>query len=112
MSEEQMDDARKLAIIEEGLASDFWKEILKPMLEARCQTAYAAWKDPSLARKHKVPDNYLRGALDLAETLLDQPRLIADSLRTAILEERIAKERDMKDSVIAHFGRGSFVEDE
>lgn len=109
---EQIDDLRRVQIIETGLASEFWRLILKPLLTDRLTAATTAIRNPSLTRKHNLPDDYLRGISDLAETLLSQPRLIAETVRQAAVEEKMAYDRDVRDSVIAHYGRGSMIEDD
>ena len=106
-----MDDEKRIQIINEGLAGAFWQEILKPLLEQRHAAMTAALRDPDLARKHKLPDDYVRGQLDLAEMLLSQPQLIAETTSNAMVEEKLAAQREFQDGVIAHMGRGAFRED-
>lgn len=106
-----MEDLERVQVINAGLSSPFWKEILKPMLEQRKLSSEIALRNPSVTRKHALPDDYLRGILDLAEELLNQPPILAESIQNAAVEEKLAEQRDLKDSVIAHFGRGSHIED-
>jgi hypothetical protein len=101
----------RVQLIETGLASQFWKEIIEPLLTARQMSCTAALRDPSIARKHSLPDDYIRGILDLAEMLLNQPKLIAESERAAEIEERINAKREAYDDAIAHYGRGSLIDE-
>ena len=106
-----MDDLKRAEIIENGLASPFWKEVLLPMLQERKKTAERGLRNPSLTRKHSMPDDYLRGILDLTEMLIDHPPVLAETIRNAAVEEKLAETRDFKDDIIAHYGRGSLIED-
>jgi len=101
-----MDDLRRAQIIEEGLASEFWREILLPLFTERKLVMEMALKNPKMTRKHDLPDDYCRGQLDLAELALDQPTLLAETIRNAQVEEQLNEQRERRDDLIAHTGWG------
>lgn len=102
----QLNELERADLIATGLAGDFWQKVLKPLLEDRHMAMQAALRNPDLARKHKLPDNYIRGQLDLAELLLSQPRLEMESLQNAAVEEKLVAQREKEDILTAHYGFG------
>lgn len=103
---ETLTELERAALIDQGLASPFWQQVIRPMLEERKAAMDRALRDPSLARKHKLPSDYIRGVLSLAEELLEHPAMLSESIRNSAIEEDMAEKREIRDSLIAHFGRG------
>lgn len=101
-----MDDLKRAELIRVGLASEFWREIIRPMFEARRLAMNAALRNPDTARKAKLPDDYIRGRLEECELLLDQPALLRDSLEHAAIEERLTERREHNDDLRGHHGIG------
>lgn len=102
----EIDDQRRAAIIETGLAGEFWQEILLPLITNRQKSMEIALRNPSLTRKHEVPDDYCRGQLEFADLMLDQPRMLAESIRMVEIEEKLEVERQRNDDLRAHYGLG------
>lgn len=110
--DKELDDLQRARIIEEGLAGEFWRKILLPLLTLRKKALEAALRDPDVARKYKMPDDYIRGGLALAELLLDQPALLAETIRNAEIEEVLEKQRQYQYDLVAHNGLGSLADEE
>lgn len=106
-----MEDEQKVRLINEGLSSAFWKEILEPLITQRHDAMAQSLRNPDQARKLKIPDDYIRGQLDFAEMLLNQPKLIAETTSNSLVEERMHEKREVEDEYRAYMGHGAFRED-
>lgn len=103
------DDLARAQAIVEAIAMPGWQHVLKPIFEERRHAMVVAMRDPSLARKYKVPDDYIRGQLDILDLLLDHPAELIESVRNAAVEDKLADERESEYDAIARDGFGKLM---
>lgn len=106
MNEQQMSPLERASLIDEVYRSRGWQLAFAPRIEAAIRTALAGLRNPDLARKAKLPDDYLRGRLDMAEELMQGPRAEAEVDRNAAVEEEMREQRDKSYDEVAATGYG------
>lgn len=88
-----MDDLSRAERLREMQAHPGWRDVLKPILDARIEGLNRMLRDPSKARKEKFPDDYIRGRLEEAEFIMDHPNLLVETIQAAAVEEKLAAGR-------------------
>lgn len=102
-----MDANRRAELIQQVYASEGWREVFAPLLIERKRAMEYALRNPSLLHKHAIPDDYARGQLDLAEFLLEHPKMIAETDQMASEEDLLAQKREMLYDALGELGYGS-----
>lgn len=104
--EERTDEFQVMRQWEEMIATQGWRLRLTPILIERKQAMERHFRNPSNERKSKIPDDYIRGQLDVIELILEHPQLLIDTTRAAQAEEKFAKDREIRYSQQASLGYG------
>lgn len=104
---EEMDDKERVEAIREMQATRGWRLVLAPILQMRIDGLNGMLRDPSKARKDKYPSDYIRGRLEEAEFVMNHPELMAETISNAMVEEKLALERQQDDDTRSHFGFGA-----
>lgn len=68
-----------------------WQELLAPILQEQIARFFALLRDPADARKKKLPDDYIRGCLDMAEFYLRWPGEQVDGAIADLTQEILAR---------------------
>lgn len=92
--------------LEALMASPGWQKHLRPMLESRRDTMFAALRDPSVARKAGIPDDFIRGQLAVLDMLLTYPAMVAETDRNVAVEEELFAQREQEYEDRARLGNG------
>lgn len=87
--------------------SQGWCMVFQPLLEDKRRTMMMALRDPSLARKAKLPDDFIRGVLDTVEWIMATPRINAEVDRNVAVEDELQAQRDKAIEAQAALGYGS-----
>lgn len=102
-----MDDLQRAAALREMQAHPGWREVLKPILDARSAGLQRMLRDPSKSRKEKFPDDYIRGRLEEAEFLSEHPDLLVETIQQAAVEEKLVADRETRHEERAAVGWGA-----
>jgi hypothetical protein len=98
-----LNDRQVYAIIE--LIEDRGWEVLEQRVQGRIETARnALLKDPSRARKDKLPDDYLRGQIEALEWCLSWPKATAEQRMSLEDEEKATRRRRAAADLQARLG--------
>lgn len=103
---EQEQGLARASLIDQVYASQGWREVFAPFLTERKRALELALRNPSLARKYNMPDDYIRGRLDMIEEILDRPRQMAEIDRNAAVEEILAQKREEEYDLRSRVGPG------
>lgn len=74
------------------IQSTDWQSLIVPMLQAQIEHFTTLLRDPADARKKKLPDDYVRGCLDMAEFLLKWPQEQVNGAIADLTQEILARQ--------------------
>jgi len=97
----------KAHLIDSIYNSPGWIQVFQPLLEEKHRTNTIALRNPDLARKAKLPDDYIRGVLDTVEWLMTVPRQAAEVDRNVGVQDEMHEVQARKDAARAFLGWGS-----
>ncbi len=101
------EDMHLISKVRATLASPGWKEVMEPQMRERKNTMDKALRDPSLARKHRLPDDFVRGYLECFDWFLENYVRWAETSEVAYTEEVLAERRASMYDDVAKNGFGS-----
>ena len=101
-------DARDLTYL---LGSKAYNDFLVPLMTGLMQRAITQLVDPSLPRKERFTDDYLRGFIAAVRAILNAPTTILAEQEQRAREEQEHTEVTQRYEEIAHGGRGPYGED-
>lgn len=101
-------DARDLTYL---LGSKAYNDFFVPLLMGLMQRSISQLVDPSLPRKERYTDDYLRGFIAAARAILNAPQAILAGQEQRNREEAVKDQVTQRYEEIAHGGRGPYGED-
>lgn len=96
----------RASLVDSVYASPGWQQVFQPLMEEKYRMYEVALRNPDIARKAKMPDDFIRGALATLEWIMTTPRLNAEIDRNTGVEEILQQKREEKDNRMASLGFG------